>query len=77
MKELGHDPRSRACGDSTAGQGARRPMVVLDGVDKTFSSQAGDTIALQDIDLTVGTGEFVSLIGPSGCGKSTLLRVVG
>ncbi len=33
--------------------------------------------ALQDIDLEVGRGEFISLIGPSGCGKSTLLRVVG
>jgi NitT/TauT family transport system ATP-binding protein len=33
--------------------------------------------ALQDIDLDVRPGEFVSLIGPSGCGKSTLLRVIG
>jgi NitT/TauT family transport system ATP-binding protein len=32
---------------------------------------------LQDIDLEIERGEFVSLIGPSGCGKSTLLRVVG
>jgi NitT/TauT family transport system ATP-binding protein len=32
--------------------------------------------ALQDINLDVATGEFVSLIGPSGCGKSTLLRIV-
>jgi NitT/TauT family transport system ATP-binding protein len=32
--------------------------------------------ALQDIDLAVAPGEFVSLIGPSGCGKSTLLRLV-
>ncbi|MDQ3937844.1 MAG: ABC transporter ATP-binding protein [Chloroflexota bacterium] len=37
----------------------------------------GSTTALQDIDLAVAAGEFVSLIGPSGCGKSTLLRVIG
>jgi ABC-type nitrate/sulfonate/bicarbonate transport system, ATPase component len=32
---------------------------------------------LQDIDLELAPGEFVSLIGPSGCGKSTLLRIIG
>ena len=37
----------------------------------------GRGTALQDIDLDVAQGEFVSLIGPSGCGKSTLLRVIG
>jgi NitT/TauT family transport system ATP-binding protein len=37
---------------------------------------ANEVTALQDIDLSVGTGEFISLIGPSGCGKSTLLRVI-
>ena len=44
-------------------------------VTKTFGK--GGVTALQEIDLEVGRGEFISLIGPSGCGKSTLLRVIG
>ena len=44
-------------------------------VTKTFGK--GGVTALQEIDLDVGRGEFISLIGPSGCGKSTLLRVIG
>ncbi|MCY3833003.1 MAG: ABC transporter ATP-binding protein [Chloroflexi bacterium] len=36
-----------------------------------------EVIALQDIDLEIEAGEFISLIGPSGCGKSTLMRLIG
>ena len=50
-------------------------VVSARGVSKTFGK--GGVTALQDIDLEVGRGEFISLIGPSGCGKSTLLRVIG
>ena len=50
-------------------------VVTARGISKTFGK--GGVTALQDIDLEVGSGEFVSLIGPSGCGKSTLLRVIG
>ncbi|MET0494172.1 MAG: ABC transporter ATP-binding protein [Actinoplanes sp.] len=44
---------------------------------KVFNQGRPDEVtALSDVDLTVGAGEFVSLIGPSGCGKSTLLRLI-
>jgi NitT/TauT family transport system ATP-binding protein len=49
-------------------------VVAIKGVSKQFQ---GGTVALQDIDLEIEQGEFISLIGPSGCGKSTLLRVIG
>ena len=52
-------------------------VVEVAGVDKVFDSAGGRTKALEGIDLSITSGEFVSLIGPSGCGKSTLLRVIG
>jgi NitT/TauT family transport system ATP-binding protein len=51
------------------------PVVSIRNVTKTFPQ--GNVTALQDIELDLVPGEFVSLIGPSGCGKSTLLRVIG
>ncbi|WP_376091852.1 ABC transporter ATP-binding protein [Roseomonas sp. CCTCC AB2023176] len=46
------------------------------GLSLTYATGDGPVHALSDVDLTVGEGEFVSLIGPSGCGKTTLLRVI-
>lgn len=49
----------------------------IDGVNKTYTSLEGESIvALENIDLKVGSGEFLSIVGPSGCGKSTLLMLV-
>lgn len=50
----------------------------LDKVSKSFAKVENDEVthALNEIDLTFQSGEFISLVGPSGCGKSTILRLV-
>jgi NitT/TauT family transport system ATP-binding protein len=52
---------------------ATQPVVTLHGVAKRFAS---GTLALDQFDLAIRHGEFVSLLGPSGCGKSTALRLI-
>src|SRR6266567_2382150 len=49
--------------------------IELSGVRKVYGQGPSAAVALDDVTLTVGAGNFVSLIGPSGCGKSTLLRL--
>ena len=52
-------------------------IISVQNMSKTFRAADGSTVhALENINLDVQKGEFVSLIGPSGCGKSTLLRVI-
>lgn len=51
-------------------------VIAAESVDLTFQTADGPIHALQDINLTVEKGEFVSFIGPSGCGKTTFLRCV-
>lgn len=46
------------------------------GLNMVFPAPGGETVALQNANLEIGAGEFVSLIGPSGCGKTTLLRLM-
>jgi NitT/TauT family transport system ATP-binding protein len=55
----------------------QQPVVRATGVGKIFDVGPNPVTALEEIDLTIRAGEFVSLIGPSGCGKTTLLRVLG
>jgi NitT/TauT family transport system ATP-binding protein len=50
--------------------------IKIDGLRKIFRGKRSDTVALENIDLTVGKGEFMSIVGPSGCGKSTLMRLI-
>ncbi len=47
--------------------------IVLEGVTKVFGN---DVVAVDDVSLEIGDGEFMVLVGPSGCGKSTILRIL-
>jgi len=51
-------------------------FVELTGVNKAFASRSGVFLALQNVNLTIHKGEFVSIIGHSGCGKSTVLNLI-
>jgi len=62
------DARGRSARTADAG-----PLIALRDISKVFSN---GTLALKDMSLNVGRGEFLSLLGPSGCGKSTALRII-
>ena len=52
-------------------------MVKLTGINKIYRTNEIETLALENVNLDVEKGEFVSIMGPSGCGKSTLLNIMG
>ena len=54
-----------------------RGLIDLEGLSKVFYTEEVETHALGGIDLSIRTGEFVSIAGPSGCGKTTLLSILG
>lgn len=52
-------------------------MIKLTGINKIYRTDEIETVALEDVNLEVDKGEFLSIMGPSGCGKSTLLNIMG
>jgi len=53
------------------------PLIHLEGVSKVFLTDEVETHALENINMDIKRGEYVSIAGPSGCGKSTLLSILG
>ena len=61
-----------------AGSTPEAPTVIrLTDIEKVYQTKTIETVALQQINLSIRKGEFVSVMGPSGCGKSTLLNIMG
>ena len=51
-------------------------MITLNSLSKIYRTDEIETVALENVNLTVERGEFLSIMGPSGCGKSTLLHLI-
>lgn len=51
--------------------------IELKEINKIYRTDEIETLVLENVNLTIEKGEFVSVMGPSGCGKSTLLNIVG
>jgi NitT/TauT family transport system ATP-binding protein len=54
----------------------RGAAIEITHLRKAFESGANSVVAIEDLSITIGSGEFVAFVGPSGCGKSTLLRIL-
>ena len=52
-------------------------MITLKNLEKIYRTKEIETVALENVNLEVQEGEFLSVMGPSGCGKSTLLNIIG
>lgn len=51
-------------------------LIEMQNVSKTYSTAAGDFVALRNVNLNISTGEFIGIVGKSGAGKSTLLNMI-
>jgi len=72
-----HAVAHQSAAASLVGECGGSRKVEVKGLHKVFDAQDGVRVpALEDINIHIDTGEFVSVVGPSGCGKSTLLRII-
>ena len=53
------------------------PLLVMQGIEKSYAMGSELQPVLRGIDLTLERGEFLSILGPSGSGKSTLMNIIG
>jgi NitT/TauT family transport system ATP-binding protein len=66
--------RGPAVSNSLARESNRE--IHISAVTKRFQTKSGPVFAINNLDLTIESGQFMSVVGPSGCGKSTLLKIV-